>query len=123
VNRPNLDFRGYAGTVSSGRIAKGDAIVVAASGKQSRVSDIVTYDGSLDAAEAGDAVTLTLTDDLDVSRGDLLVAAQSRPEVSDQFAAHVIWMDEEPLIPGRSYLGRLAREALINRLKVAHWCY
>jgi bifunctional enzyme CysN/CysC len=107
VNRPNLDFRGYAGTVDSGRIAKGDAIVVAASGKQSRVSDIVTYDGSLELAEAGDAVTLTLADDIDISRGDLLVAPTARPEVSDQFAAHVIWMDEEPLMPGRSYLARV----------------
>ena len=106
VNRPNLDFRGYAGTVDSGRIAKGDAIVVATSGKQSRVSDIVTYDGSLEVAEAGDAVTLTLADEVDVSRGDVLVSPTARPEVSDQFAAHIIWMDDEPLMPGRSYLAR-----------------
>ena len=107
VNRPNLDFRGYAGMVDSGWIAKGDTIVVAASGIQSRVSDIVTYDGSRDVAETGDAVTLTLVDDVDVSRGDVLVTPTARPEVSDQFAAHVIWMDEEPLMPGRSYLVRV----------------
>ena len=113
VNRPNLDFRGYAGTVDSGRIAKGDAIVVAASGKQSRVSDIVTYDGSLEVAEAGDAVTLTLADEVDVSRGDLLVSPTARPEVSDQFAAHVIWMDDEPLMPGRSYLARVGAKTVL----------
>jgi bifunctional enzyme CysN/CysC len=112
VNRPNLDFRGYAGTVISGRIAKGDGIVVATSGKQSRVNDIVTYDGSLEIAEAGDAITLTLADDIDVSRGDILVTPTARPEVSDQFAAHVLWMDEEPLIPGRSYLARVGRRTV-----------
>jgi bifunctional enzyme CysN/CysC len=112
VNRPNLDFRGYAGTVISGRIAKGDAVVVATSGKQSRVNDIVTYDGSLEIAEAGDAITLTLADDIDVSGGDILVTPTARPEVSDQFAAHVLWMDEEPLIPGRSYLARVGRRTV-----------
>ena len=112
VNRPNLDFRGYAGTVDSGRVAKGDAIVVAASGKQSRVSDIVTYDGSLEVAEAGDAVTLTLAEEVDVLRGDLLVSPTARPEVSDQFAAHVIWMDDEPLMPGRSYLARVGAKSV-----------
>lgn len=112
VNRPNLDFRGYAGTVGSGHIAKGDLIVVAASGKQSRVSDIITYDGSLEVAEAGDAVTITLADEIDVSRGDLLVAPTAQPELSDQFAAHVIWMDDEPLIPGRSYLARVGTKTV-----------
>jgi bifunctional enzyme CysN/CysC len=106
VNRPNLDFRGYAGTVATGRINKGDTVVVAASGGSTRVADIVTYDGSPESAQAGDAVTLTLADEVDVARGDLLVDPGARPEVSDQFAAHLIWMDEEPLIPGRSYLIR-----------------
>src|SRR5262249_51772925 len=112
VNRPNLDFRGYAGTVVSGRIGKGDMIVVAGSGKQSRVSDIITYDGSLETAEAGDAITLTLVDDIDISRGDVLVTPRARPQVSDQFAANVIWMDEEPLMPGRSYLARIGRKTV-----------
>ena len=107
VNRPNLDFRGYAGTVASGRISVGDPIVVATSGWMSRVEQIVTYDRSLATAETGDAITLTLTDEIDIARGDILVAPTSRPEVSDQFAAHLIWMSEQPLLPGRSYLARI----------------
>ncbi len=112
VNRPNLDFRGYAGTVASGRIHKGDAVVVAASGQPSRIEDIVTYDGSLESAEAGDAVTITLADELDVARGDILVAPSARPEVSDQFAAHIIWMNDEQLMPGRSYLLRIGTKTV-----------
>ena len=84
VNRPDLDFRGYAGTVASGRINKGDAIVVAASGRTSKVDQIVTYDGYLESAEAGDTVTITLTDEIDIARGDVLIKPKARPEVSDQ---------------------------------------
>jgi bifunctional enzyme CysN/CysC len=112
VNRPNLDFRGYAGTVASGRIHKGDAVVVAASGQVSRIEQIVTYDGSLESAEAGDAVTITLTDELDIARGDILVEPTARPEVSDQFAAHIIWMNDEQLMPGRSYLLRIGTKTV-----------
>ena len=112
VSRPNQNFRGYAGTVASGQIRKGDTIVVANSGISSRIGDIVTFDGSLDAAESGDAVTLTLTDELDISRGDVLVAPSARPEVSEQFAAHVIWMDQKPLFHGRSYLVRLGTKTV-----------
>ena len=112
INRPNLDFRGYAGTVASGQINVGDAIVEASSGCASRVEGIVTYDGPAGKAEAGDAVTITLADELDIGRGDVLAAAKSRPEVSDQFAAHVIWMSDEPLIPGRSYLGRVGTKTV-----------
>ena len=104
VNRPNLDFRGFSGTIASGRVAPGDTLVVAKSGKASKVKRIVTYDGDLDQAAAGDAVTITLEDEIDISRGDLLAAANDRPEVADQFAAHLIWMHDEPLFPGRSYL-------------------
>ncbi len=93
VNRPNLDFRGYCGTVASGRIRAGDPIVVAPSGQASRVRRIVTYDGDIDGTEAGDAVTIVLADEIDVARGDVLVAATARPEIADQFAAHVIWMN------------------------------
>jgi bifunctional enzyme CysN/CysC len=107
VNRPNLDFRGFSGTVGSGRIAKGDPVVVAASGKTSTVARIVTADGDLEAAQAGDAVTLTLADEIDVARGDLLCPPAHRPAVADQFAAHVLWMDEEALLPGRQYLMRI----------------
>jgi bifunctional enzyme CysN/CysC len=107
VNRPNLDFRGYAGTVASGRIAAGDAVVVAASGRSSRVKELLTYEGPQPSAQAGDAITVTLTDDVDIARGDMLVVPASRPEVSDQFAAHVIWMSDHALVPGRSYLARI----------------
>jgi bifunctional enzyme CysN/CysC len=107
VNRPNLDFRGYAGTVMSGSIKVGDPIVVAGSGQNSRVKELLAYEGPLPSAQSGDAITITLTDELDIARGDLLVTAASRPEVSDQFAAHLIWMSEEQLMPGRSYLARI----------------
>ena len=107
VNRPDADFRAYAGTLASGQIRRGDPIVVATSGAVSKVERIITFDGERDAAEAGDAVNITLAEPLDVGRGDMLVAPAARPEVADQFAAHMIWMDREPLIPGRSYLLRI----------------
>jgi bifunctional enzyme CysN/CysC len=107
VNRPNPDFRGYAGTVVSGTIVAGDPVVVASSGQQSRVDELLTYEGAQASAQSGDAITITLTDDVDVARGDILVSPASRPEVSDQFAAHVIWMSEQPLVSGRSYLCRI----------------
>jgi bifunctional enzyme CysN/CysC len=107
VNRPNPDFRGYAGTVVSGAIAAGDPIVVAATGRTTFVKELLTYEGAQASAQSGDAVTITLSDDIDLARGDMLVGEASRPEVSDQFAAHVIWMSEQPLMPGRSYLGRI----------------
>jgi bifunctional enzyme CysN/CysC len=107
VNRPNLDFRGYAGTVMSGMIKVGDSIVVAGSGQNSRIKELLAYEGPLPSAQSGDAITITLTDEVDVARGDLLVSAAARPEVSDQFAAHLIWMSDEPLMPGRSYLARI----------------
>ncbi len=104
VNRPNLDFRGFSGTIASGRVRPGDEVVVAKSGKTARVARIVTYDGDLDEAEAGEAVTLTLDAEIDVSRGDVLADPKARPTVADQFAARLVWMAEEPLLPGRSYL-------------------
>ena len=107
VNRPNLDFRGYAGTVMSGTIEAGDAIVVSGSGQSSTVKEILTYEGPQTSAQAGDAITITLADNIDIARGDLLVRPISRPEVSDQFAAHIIWMGDKALMPGRSYLARI----------------
>jgi bifunctional enzyme CysN/CysC len=107
VNRPDQEFRGFAGTVASGRIRRGDPIRVARNGAATRVARIVTADGDVEAASAGDAVTLTLGDELDIARGDLLVPPDRRPEVADQFAAHLIWMSAEPLLPGRSYLMRI----------------
>jgi bifunctional enzyme CysN/CysC len=104
VNRPNLDFRGFAGTVSSGEIRLGDAVAVAKSGRTSTVKRIVTKGGDLDSASAGDAVTLVLADEIDASRGDVFVPPAARPALSDQFAAHVLWMAEDELLPGRQYL-------------------
>ena len=107
VNRPNLDFRGFSGTVASGSIRAGDAVVVAASAKESRISRIVTADGDLPCAQAGDAVTLVLADEVDIARGDVLSTPAARPEVVDQFAAHLLWMAEDAMLPGRSYLMRI----------------
>ena len=120
VNRPNLDFRGFAGTLSSGRLAPGETVTVASSGRSSRVARIVTQDGDLPEAVAGDAVTLTLEDEVDVSRGDMLVASDRRPEVSDQFAAHMLWMAEDEMLPGRQYLlkaGSKTVPATVTELK------
>ena len=107
VNRPNLDFRGFSGTIASGTVHPGDRVTVAESGRETSVARIVTYDGDLAEASAGQAVTLTLTDEVDIARGDLLAAPTARPEVADQFAAHVIWMGDEPLFPGRPYLMKI----------------
>jgi bifunctional enzyme CysN/CysC len=104
VNRPNLDFRGFSGTIAGGRVRPGDTLVVAKSGKTSKVTRIVTQDGDLAEAAAGNAITLTLADEVDISRGDVLAAPDSRPAVSSQFAAHLLWMTEEELLPGRQYL-------------------
>lgn len=107
VNRPHLDFRGFAGTVASGTLRPGDEILVAGSGRRSKIARIVTAVGDLERATAGDAVTLTLTDELDIARGDILCDPKNRPEVSDQFAAHLIWMSGDKLLPRRSYLMKL----------------
>ena len=107
VNRPNLDFRGFSGTVASGVIRPGDAVAVAASGRETRIARIVTYDGDLPEARAGQAVTLTLTDEVDIARGDVLTLRTERPEVADQLAAHLLWMGDEPLLPGRPYLMKI----------------
>jgi bifunctional enzyme CysN/CysC len=104
VNRPNGEFRGYCGTIVSGAIAQGEEVLIAGSGRCARVKEIVTFDGSLDRAQAGDAITLTLESETDIARGDLLADPDAPPESVDQFAAHVIWLSEHPLVPGRSYL-------------------
>jgi bifunctional enzyme CysN/CysC len=106
VLRPHQDFRGLVGTVVSGRVRAGDTVVVAGSGAASRVARIVTADGDLEEARAGQAVTLALAEEIDASRGDVLAHPDARPEVVDQFAAHLLWMHEEPLLPERSYLMR-----------------
>ncbi|MFT4089785.1 MAG: sulfate adenylyltransferase subunit CysN [Asticcacaulis sp.] len=104
VNRPDLNFRGFSGTIASGSIRPGDEVVVADSGLTSKVKAIVTYDGELPEAIAGQAVTLTLEDEIDISRGNILAKPDQRPEFADQFQAKLIWMSEDDLIPGRPYL-------------------
>ena len=103
VNRLSSDFRGFAGTISRGRIAPGEPVMVMPSGQQSRVERIVTFDGDLDSAKAGEAITLTLADEIDVSRGDLLVHPDSRARVAEALDARVVWMSDTPLLPGRQY--------------------
>lgn len=116
VNRPNLDFRGFAGTIVGGRIRPGDPVVVAKSGRTTTVRSIVTYDGDRDEAVAGEAVTLTLADEVDVSRGDVLASPEARPEVSDQFAAHLIWMADDALLPGRPYLFKIGTKTVSGQV-------
>ncbi len=120
VNRPHLDFRGFAGTIASGTVRPGDAVIVPSSGQMSTVERIVTFDGEVDSAMAGQAVTLTLHDEIDVSRGELLSDPRMRPVTADQFEAKLIWMHEEPLLPGRQYLikmGCQTRTAQVSTLK------
>ncbi|WP_020592480.1 sulfate adenylyltransferase subunit CysN [Kiloniella laminariae] len=108
VNRPNLDFRGFSGTLASGRVRPGDKLAVSPSGKTSTVERIVTFDGDLEEAIAGQAVTITLTDEIDISRGDVLSKADEMPGLSDQLRAHILWMQEDAMLPGRSYLLKTA---------------
>jgi len=104
VNRPNLDFRGFSGQVASGRIHPGDAVRVLPSGKTSTVKEVVTFDGNLDEAVAGQSVTLTLNDEIDCSRGDVITLADEPVEVADQFEATIVWMTEDEMLPGRPYI-------------------
>ena len=104
VNRPNLDFRGFAGTIASGTISTGDEIIVLPSGKRSSVKDIVTYGGKLETAREDMAVTLTLNDEIDISRGDVICKTDEPIAQADQFQAHILWMDEANMFPGRQYL-------------------
>ena len=112
VNRPNQDFRGFAGTVVGGTVALGDEVAVLPSGRRSTVARIVTADGDLAQAGDGQAVTLTLADEVDASRGDVIAAASDPPEVADQFAAHLLWMGDERLLPGRPYLLKLGTQTV-----------
>ena len=103
VNRPDLDFRGYAGRIAGGIVRPGDEVRVLPSGKQSKIARIVTMDSDLDEAVSGQSVTLTLTDEIDISRGDVIAASETPPEISDQFDTTIVWLSEEPMLPGRSY--------------------
>lgn len=117
VNRPNQDFRGFSGRITDGRVAVGDGVTVYPSGQSSRVSGILAASGAVSEAIAGESVTLTLTDEIDISRGDV-IAAGTAPIVADQFSVHLLWMDSDALMPGRQYLvkcgARLIRGAVTN---------
>ncbi len=120
VCRPNQNFRGFAGTLASGSIAPGDEVVVLPSGRRSKVARIVTADGDLDRAHRGQPVVLTLADEVDVSRGDVIAAGDQPAEVADQFAAHLLWMDDAPLLPGRPYwlkIGARTVSAQVTEIK------
>jgi len=108
VNRPDLDFRGFSGFLAGGTVRPGDRVRITPSGLESHVERIVTADGDLDEAVAGQSVTLTLTDEVDVSRGDIISSATEAPGVTDQFECHLIWMGDEPMLPGRSYLLKMS---------------
>jgi bifunctional enzyme CysN/CysC len=110
VSRPSSDFRGFAGTIAGGTVRPGDAIRVLPRDTRSTIERIVTYDGDLDAAVAGQAVTLVLADEIDASRGDMIAAADAPPGVADQFEATVVWMADDPMYRGRNYLMRIGSQ-------------
>jgi bifunctional enzyme CysN/CysC len=112
VNRPNLDFRGFSGLIATGSVKPGDAVRVLPSGKTSTVTRVVTLDGDLDAAVAGQSVTICLADEVDCSRGDVIAAADAPPQAADQFEATMVWMNDEALIPGRGYWLKLATQTV-----------
>ena len=119
VNRPNLDFRGYCGTLASGVVHKGDEVAVLPSGKTSRVQGIHTYEGEIERAWPGDAITITLEDEVDISRGDLLVHANNVPAMGNRFAAHLVWMSEDGMVPGREYgikIGTKVTNCYVNQV-------
>ncbi|WP_394695560.1 sulfate adenylyltransferase subunit CysN [Pseudoxanthomonas japonensis] len=120
VNRPHQNFRGYAGTIAAGEVKPGDDIIVLPSARRSRVAQVLGADGEVASASAGQAVTLTLTDEIDISRGDVIAAGGDPPEVADQFAAHVLWMSDAPLLPGRPYwlkIGARTVAATVTEIK------
>ena len=112
VNRPNLDFRGFSGTIAGGVVKVGDRIRAQPSGKESSVARIVTFDGDLQQAVAGQSITLTLADEIDISRGDVISQAQAPAGVADQFETTLVWMHEEPLYPGRPYLLKIGTKTV-----------
>ena len=112
VNRPNLDFRGFAGTIAGGAISPGQRIRVQPSGRESTVARIVTHGGDLDRAVAGQSVTLTLADEIDISRGDMISTVEAPAEVADQFETTIVWMHDEPLLPGRPYLLKIGAKTV-----------
>ncbi len=120
VNRPNLDFRGFCGTIASGVFHKGDAITALPSGKTSTIKSIVTYDGELEKAFPPMAVTFTLTSEIDISRGDVIVSRGSEPMIADSFKASIVWMAEKAMTPGRQYTIKLATRSVSGSISTIH---
>jgi bifunctional enzyme CysN/CysC len=120
VNRPDASFRGYSGTIVAGRTRKGDAVMALPSRRNSRVRSISTYDGELEEAHLGQAVTVTLEDEIDISRGDVLVHSDRSPNVGDRFDAHLIWMADAPLLPGKQYEFKLGPRYVNGTVEVIH---
>ncbi|MBY0473703.1 MAG: sulfate adenylyltransferase subunit CysN [Nitrosomonas sp.] len=118
VNRPNLDFRGYSGMVARGSVRPGDLVRVLPSGRESRVTRIVTSDGDLTQAVSGQSITLTLADEIDISRGDILAATDTLPGVADQFEATIVWMVDESMLPGRPYLMKIGTKTATANVSV-----
>ena len=116
VNRPNQNFRGYAGTLTGGVVSKGDDVIALPSARRSRIAQVLGPDGELERAVPGQAITLTLADEIDVSRGDVLAAADDPPQVADQFAAHLLWMGDAALVPGRPYLLKLGSTTVATQI-------
>ncbi|MBE7213956.1 sulfate adenylyltransferase subunit CysN [Shewanella benthica] len=118
VNRPNLDFRGFCGNIAAGDIRVGDTIVTLPSGKESKVKSIVTFDGDLEKASAGMPITITLEDEIDISRGDMLVRPHAQPFSSSHFEADVVWMTEEPLHIDREYAIKVGSKSVYGHVEV-----
>lgn len=121
VNRPNLDFRGFAGQVVSGSVSEGDAIKVLPSGKQSTVNTIVMMDGHIETAPLGQSVTLTLDDEIDISRGDMIVAAESAIKIANEFKTTILWMSEETLVPNKQYWIKFRAKLITATLSEPHY--
>ncbi|WOK36360.1 sulfate adenylyltransferase subunit CysN [Sphingomonas sp. C3-2] len=117
VNRPNLDFRGFSGLIATGTVKPGDKIRVIPSGKTSTVARIVTLDGDLDEAVAGQSVTVTLADEIDCSRGDVIATADNPPQSADQFEATIVWMSDEEMLPGRGYWLKLGTQMVTAQVQ------
>ncbi|AMG30316.1 sulfate adenylyltransferase subunit CysN [Grimontia hollisae] len=121
VNRPNLDFRGYCGTLASGILRKGDTVMALPSGQQSTVTSIVTYDGELDAVAPKNAITVTLADEIDISRGDMLVHPDTAPAVTDRLSANIVWMSQDTMKTQRDYDFKFASLNVTGRItEIAH---
>ncbi|HEY6529354.1 MAG TPA: sulfate adenylyltransferase subunit CysN [Cellvibrionaceae bacterium] len=120
VNRPNLDFRGFCGTIASGVVKPGDALKVLPSGKTSRVKQLVNFEGEMERAFAGQAITITLEDEIDISRGDMLVKADDAVTFTNQLTAHLVWMAEAPMQPGKEYLFKFATKVTIGSVEKIH---